>query len=235
MIVCLTSFTTRPERWAELALALGGTKIVDGGCWQVFALAGGRLAIHTVEPDHPKAGAQTISFDVPDLSNFGAVNGVVDGQIREIDMGHGRVLEVTSSPLPNFFVEEVEGEMTHPGETLVAPLFYTPEVQEGARLIASLGLTARVSSLSGTYVDFADDGVVAVHHGTRGVGPSFEHPDVTALIEPLQAAGFRATLIDETYGRTLRVENPDDASVEAEIWINETQTDLYGYREGLSE
>ena len=59
--------------------------------------------------------------------------------------------------------------------------------------------------------------------------------DVTALIEPLQAAGFRATLIDETYGRTLRVENPDDASVEAEIWINETQTDLYGYREGLSE
>ena len=41
--------------------------------------------------------------------------------------------------------------------------------------------------------------------------------------------------IDETYGRTLRVENPDDASVEAEIWINETQTDLYGYREGLSE
>lgn len=124
--------------------------------------------------------------------------------------------------------------MTHPGETLVAPL-YTPEVQERARLIASLGLTTRVSSISGTYVDFADDGVVAVHHGTRGVGPSFEHLDVTALIiEPLQAAGFRATLIDETYGRTLRVENPT-MRVEAEIWINETQTDLYGYREGLSE
>ncbi len=235
MIVRLTSFTTKPERWAELALALGGTKIVDAECWQVFALAGGRLAIHAVEPGHSKAGTQTISFDVPDLAEFGAHHAVEGGEIREVKLGHGRVLEVTSSSLPNFFVEEAEGEMAHSGKALVAPLFYTPEVQEGARLIASLGLTARVSSLAGTYVDFADDGVVAVHIGSRGCAPGFEHPEVVGLVETLQNAGFRVALIDESYGRTLRVENPDDASIEADIWINETQADLYGYREGLPQ
>ena len=60
-----------------------------------------------------------------------------------------------------------------------------------------------------------------------------EHPDLDQLSENLRAASIRATLIDETFGRTLRVEHPDDPSTAAEIWINEPQTDLYGYRQGL--
>ena len=42
----------------------------------------------------------------------------------------------------------------------------------------------------------------------------------------LDAAGIESALIDETYSRTLQVADPDGVK---EIWINERQTDLYGY------
>ena len=73
-------------------------------------------------------------------------------------------------------------------------------------------------------------GIADVHVGEdESTVMAFETTDVEALKEPLEQAGFRVALVDEAYGRTLRVEHPDDPRQEAELWINETQTDTYGY------
>lgn len=114
-------------------------------------------------------------------------------------------------------------------------MFYTEHVAEAARLLADLGLAPHLSSEAGTWADLTSDGIVAVHHGRSGVSPSFEHPALDELAGTLSASNIRATLIDETFGRTLRVEHPDDPSSDAEIWINEPQADLYGYQEGLPD
>ena len=233
MSIRQTSFTAQVARWEKLAEALGGIRVVNDGPWQVFALGGGRLAIHDVEPSDPKNGTCSIALDVPDLDEFFARVTPQGGKLTVGDVGHGRAITATSPSLPSFFIDTREGEQAHAGDTLIAPLFYTPDVAEGAHFLASLGLAPRLSSDAGTYVDFVDDGVVAIHVGELGCGPGFEHGDVTALVEPLRSAGFRVTLIDESYGRTLRVENPDNPAVEAEIWINETQSDTYGFSEGF--
>ena len=97
-------------------------------------------------------------------------------------------------------------------------------------MLAGQGLRRRLTSDSGDWADLAGDGLVGVHVGeVESTVMAFEASDVEALEEPLEQSGFRVALVDEAYGRTLRVEHPDDARQESEIWINETQTDTYGY------
>jgi hypothetical protein len=74
--------------------------------------------------------------------------------------------------------------------------------------------------------DFTADGggLVAVHHGAVKFVLSFEVDDVTDLAGTLQSAGVECRLIDESFGLTLRVPDPDAGD---EIWINETQKNLY--------
>ena len=98
-------------------------------------------------------------------------------------------------------------------------------------MLAGQGLQRRLTSDSGDWADLVGDGIVGVHIGQEeSTVMAFEATDVEALEQPLTDAGFRVALVDEAYGRTLRVEHPDDPRQEAEIWINETQTDFYGYR-----
>ena len=53
--------------------------------------------------------------------------------------------------------------------------------------------------------------------------------DVDRLSEVLKSRGFVSRVIDEAYGRSLRIDDPDGG---VELWVNERQSDLYGYREG---
>ncbi len=233
MIIRMTCFTAEMERWSALAEALCGIRIVDGDVWRVYALAGGRLALHAVHPGDTLRGTCSIAGDVANLQEFMDVVHPREGQLELVESEHGPSIVATSPALPDFLIDLREGEVVHSGKTQVAPLFFSPDVMAGARFLVSLGLSVRLSSEAHTYVDFVDDGVVAIHIGDPTCGYGFEHPDVVELVDPLTEAGFRVTLIDESYGRTLRVENPDDPAIEAEIWINQTQTDLYGYREGM--
>ena len=233
MIIRLTCFTPNPERWEVLASALGGTKVLTTDLWRLYSLGAGRLGIHSVPSESPVAGSCAITLEVPDLDEYLAHARPKDAELSIGDTRHGRAITVTSPSLPTFFIDPIEGEVTHSGETVAAPLFYTEHVPAAANLLASLGLEPHLSSEAGTWADLTSDGIAAVHHGKPGYAPSFEHPDLDQLSENLRAASIRATLIDETFGRTLRVEHPDDPSTAAEIWINEPQTDLYGYRQGL--
>lgn len=128
-------------------------------------------------------------------------------------------------------LEEVTGELpVKSGAVQVAPLLCTPQVEKTAQMLAGQGLQRQLTSDSGDWADLVGDGIVGVHIGQEGsTVMAFEAADVGSLKEPLEGGGFRVALVDEAYGRTLRVEHPDDPRQEAEIWINETQTDTYGY------
>ena len=155
-----------------------------------------------------------------------------DDGTRLAELAGGR-LSLTSgdSPAVEFGLEKVAGELpVRSGTVQVAPLLCTPDVEETARMLAGQGLRRRLTSDSGDWADLAGDGLVGVHVGEdESTVMAFETADVEALKEPLEQAGFRVALVDEAYGRTLRVEHPDDPRQEAELWITETQTDTYGY------
>jgi hypothetical protein len=71
-------------------------------------------------------------------------------------------------------------------------------------------------------------GLVGVHADQRvSTVLSFETADAPALAERFAARGLRADIVDESYGRSLRFDDPDGG---VELWVNETMTDLYGYR-----
>lgn len=69
-------------------------------------------------------------------------------------------------------------------------------------------------------------------HAGRGtdvvLGFEYAH-EFEPLIRPLTDAGFDPRVIDENYGRSLQVLDPDG---DERLWINERQRDLYGYSEG---
>ena len=120
----------------------------------------------------------------------------------------------------------------------IRPVRFTNDVAAMRRFLEALGLRARNASDQGGWVDFTIDspGMAALHDATSavtGYGPgqtslSFEAEEpLEPLQDRLMAAGFTdAHIVDEAYGRTLFVTDPDG------VWvaIDGTQTDLHGYR-----
>ncbi|MGO1944216.1 MAG: hypothetical protein ACTH1Z_07405 [Ancrocorticia sp.] len=235
MIVRITCFTAHRDGWIQLVTALGGTLVTETELWHLYALGAGRIGIHDVPAESPVAGKCAITLEVPDLESYLATTSTEAADLSIGDTRHGRAITVTSQVLPTFFIDQQEGEVAHSGKTIAAPLFLTRRVPEGAQLLADLGMTPRLSSQSDSWADLTADGVAAVHDGDSGFMMGLEHPDLDQLETELRDAGIRTTPIDERYGRTLRVAHPDNPSTDAEIWISETQTDLYGYREGLPQ
>jgi hypothetical protein len=120
----------------------------------------------------------------------------------------------------------------------VRPVRFTNDVAAMRRFLETLGLRARITSDHGGWVDFSIDspGTVALHDAASAV--TVQGPGQTSLafeadepLEPLQdrlmAAGFTdAHIVDEAWGRTLFVTDPDG------LWvaIDGTQTHLHGRR-----
>jgi hypothetical protein len=112
---------------------------------------------------------------------------------------------------------------------------FTDDVPGMRRFLEALGLTARISG--GGWVDFTSPttGMAARHEAPGTITPyqagetslSFEADEpLEPLRDRLIAAGFGdAHIVDEAYGRTLFVTEPDG------VWvaIDGAQTDLYGY------
>ena len=120
---------------------------------------------------------------------------------------------------------------------VVCPVRFTDKVPEMRAFLELLGLSPRIESTHGTWVDLsAGEGMVALHEAaassTGGLPGetrlSFEVDDADAVAEVLRGAGHTdATVVDESYGRVVMVTDPDGA----EIQLNERQDDLYGYVE----
>lgn len=137
-----------------------------------------------------------------------------------------------------------------------APLLVTRSPEAVAAVLAAAGLSPRLSSEGGGWHDLTADGIVGVHAAenmTSEVPTPVDAPageprpatatgglevrNVETLAARLRDAGVRCDVVDEAYNRTLLVEHPDfpeDPAAEPELpgtrlWVNETQTDTYGY------
>ncbi|MGO1833450.1 MAG: VOC family protein [Actinomycetaceae bacterium] len=252
-------FTPHTGRWRDLLTAAGGRLVVDHDGWSVVALGSGRVGVHPGAPDassHGPVARWALGFETPDLDAFVAATreGVehAGGSFDVVPVDHGRQLRVTGPDGLTFGIDEPDAPGEHApapqveysptpafgagADLAVAPLWMTDEVEGAAALLEALGLARRNASHSGNWVDLvAADGLHAVRANGAGVptapsaGPRLAHPAVVARAELLRRAGGGARVIDESYGRSLRIDDPDGG---AEIWVNETMRDLYGYTGG---
>lgn len=237
-------FTAVPDAWATVLRALGGATLVHDGDWHVLRFGSGRVAVHGVPDGDPLAGAQRLGFETPDLAATAAALG-----LPVVAEDHGRAVRVVGPDGLAFLVDAetpapAAGDAARTSEppepTAVLPLWYSPDVAGAAAALEGLGLRRRIESDGGGWVDLVapGGGLHAAHeHAAPGVQVSFEHPDVRALADRLSQAGVAATVVDEAYGYSLRIPNPDAAAGAPallagaeEIWVNQTQDDLYGYR-----
>lgn len=220
--------TARPLRYtAHLAAhhvlwsALGATLLTDPADeYRVYSVGSGRLALRPADSDHP-SGQTRLGFETTDPPALAA--GIGAGPLLCGPDGTPLTLD-PQTPDPR--------QVGHGDPSLlVMPIWYTPDTAGALQTLRSLGARERLVSDSGTWTDLRcpDGGLVAVHAASEcTVELAFSYDgDVEALLPALTAAGIGATLIDETYARTLRLPDPDR---DAEIWINERQSDLYGYR-----
>ncbi|TDE90876.1 hypothetical protein EXU48_17400 [Occultella glacieicola] len=236
-------YTAHPAPWVALVTALGAEQVLDEGDWQLFALAGGGVAIHAMPDGDPSVGSTQLRFVVADLdAALRAAAAALDGlglspSVTTEDFG--RYATIAAADGQHVYLDE-NSDLT--GRTALAaaapaevlPLWYTGDVPGGVRALTALGLEERIRSDSGEWVDLrAPGGGLFAVHGAGSVGAvlSFEHPDVRALAERVNDAGIVADVVDENYGLSLQIANPDSPDdLRTRIWVNQTQKDLYGYR-----
>jgi hypothetical protein len=209
-------YTSNPDAYRELFRALGLRSLGAEGDWEVFTAGSGRVALHTVPAGDALDGDVDLGFESDDLYGLGW-EVVAEGGIEAV---------VVPAELPIVVLDETPGDDVD-GPLSALALWTTSHVADAAGTLEKLGLRPLVRSDAGGWVQLrADSGLAAVHAGeTSRAELSFEYAgDVAGLVEPLRPFGAR--IVDETYGRTLLVDRPGGGEP---IWINERQTDLYGY------
>ena len=222
-------FSAVPDQWRSLLEALGMRVVVDEPGWTVMRAGGGVIAIHASEPDEARTELWFEASDPAAVGDQLAATGVPvtadepgdTTTLRRCDMPDGQLLGLSHWNA----AEDGAG-----GPLQVLPLWMTPDVAAAASHLETLGARPQLSSDDGGWVQLAtDDGLVAAHAGDLGTVLSFDWDgSIDALHTQLAARGVTSRVIDEAYGRTLRIDHPDGAE---ELWVNEKQTDLHGYRD----
>lgn len=221
MIIRPTIYTAKPDAWKEFVLACGAAPIIDGKTRSVYGLGRGRLGIQLA--GHEPAGSASVSMETIRLDKFSSPYAQLSQPGERPD------LTVIGEDLPELIVDNIEGEPVRGGELTAAPLLMTSQVKDNIPVLESLGLRLRAINDSGTYADFSGDGIIALHNRDASeseavrIQLSFEHPDLDVLDDLLKQAGFKPVIVDEAYGRSLRMEIGDE-----QAWVNETPTDLNG-------
>lgn len=217
--------TPHAEAWVRIVEALGGVVTGRDGDRVDLALGHGRVAV--VRADE---SAAELGFEAPDL--FAVAAECERNGLATVTAG-GR-LEVTGPDGLRVHVDERPEVVPPPGADpalSTLPLWYSPDVAGAAGVLSRLGLSVRIASQTGDWVDFVapGGGLVAAHGADRpSVQVSFEYDgDVRALAGRLSARGLTASVVDENYGLTVRVPDPDGGG---DIFVNQVQTDLHGFR-----
>jgi len=117
----------------------------------------------------------------------------------------------------------------------VVPVRFTADPAAMRRFLEALGLATTLQSDGGGWVALeGSGGGVGLHadassdepHSPGATDLSFESDEPLEAVQTrLAAAGFDAEIIDESFGRSLRVVDPDGVTVQ----VNEAMRDDYGY------
>ncbi|SEF12334.1 glyoxalase/bleomycin resistance/dioxygenase family protein [Jiangella alba] len=217
--------TPHADAWVRVVEALGGVVTSRDGDRVDLALGHGRVAVIRADES-----AAELGFEAPDL--FAVAAECERNGLATVSAG-GR-LEVTGPDGLRVHVDERPDAAPPRGADAALstlPLWYSPDVAGAAGVLSRLGLSVRIASHTGDWVDFVapGGGLVAAHGADRpSVQISFEYDgDVRALAERLSARGLTASVVDENYGLTVRVPDPDGGG---DIFVNQVQTDLHGFR-----
>ena len=225
-------FTADVPAWRTILETLGGTLISEHPGWLVYQLGGGRLALHAASEQQP-AGTTVIGVEdpteLPDAVAAAAARGV---PVTLEESGHGPAGHVRAVDGTYLWLDSPtagSGAAARP-ELSVLPIWYGPDTGMIRGVLEGLGARPRLVGDDGTWTDltFAGGGLAAAHAAEEpGVELALEWDgDLEEAQRLLEAAGVDCLLIDETYSRTLQVADPDGGE---RIWINERQSDLYGY------
>ncbi|PFG39983.1 hypothetical protein ATJ97_2503 [Georgenia soli] len=230
-------FVTDLPTWRRFYTDLGlvGTG-EDADGWTVLAAPSGRVALHAAARGGPLEGRTKLGLEVDDLGAYRDAVEAAGLPARPVTLGHGSALEVR---VPGIGSVVVDRRQTPAGAAPVTPavlsvvgLVHTEAVLEGAAAASRLGFRRRITSDGGGWADLVGHGILGLHageattvDGTTACEISLEVGDLAPLLGKVTESGLQAHLIDEAYGRTLRVTMPDGS----ELWVNETQRDLYGY------
>jgi len=111
----------------------------------------------------------------------------------------------------------------------VMPIRYVRDIDASIRFYQALGLPVTARQRRGGWVELTGSaGVLALHESPTGGAAELAllcDESLEDVVGRLQAAGFPAAevILDEAYGRSLRVTDPDGVSVQ----INENEAELY--------
>lgn len=220
----------RPAAWRAVADAMGGREVPGRLGEQTFALAAGFLVVRPLPPEEPaKPDAPTTSIELGEPGDSGGPPGGPSG--RDLIGPDGMSIARVAVPRAG---RDACGETL--GAVSVCPLWMTADVSGAATALVQAGLAVRLASNAGQWVDLVapGGGLIAVHADVPALPApapravlAFEAPDISLIAVRFAERGLRADIVDESYGRSLRIDDPDAGT---ELWVNETVTDLYGYR-----
>lgn len=112
----------------------------------------------------------------------------------------------------------------------VMPIRYTRDVAAAARFYQVLGLDQGAASRPGGWVELpAESGMLAVHRADDEAGQcelAFETDEpLERVAERIAAAGFEVgPVVDENFGQSLRVRDPDSVWVQINLYDRELYT-----------
>lgn len=241
-------FTAHLPEIQAICEAMGLPRLdgAPGEVWQVFSGvgAGGAIAIHEVAANDRLAGTTSLGFEADDIDAVLAglhSGGLPDGVTAEIvQEDHGRSLRVTMPDGLGFLVDSrPERTVSGTPEPLALPfrlepsqMWFTADVPTASGVLRALGATLLISSRDPE--GWADTrmpggGRTQAHRKDRtyasaGFTLSGRLED---LRDRLLLAGLSsASIIDESYGRMLVLDGPDDGEL---TWVNQEMDDHYGY------
>lgn len=111
----------------------------------------------------------------------------------------------------------------------VMPIRYVRDVAASTHFYEALGLRATATQRNRGWTELTGDGGILALHRAAGKGADTElsllaSEPLEQVVDRLTRAGFATgPIMDESFGRSLRVTDPDGVSVQ----INETDTELY--------
>lgn len=233
-------FTADLPAWQHILTTFGATLLHEAPGWLVYQLGSGRLALHRGGGDEgERAGDTTVCVETPAPLEQAVQEAKALGVPIELqETGHGRagVVRAADGTLVTLDRETpaslapAEAGATEP-RLSVLPIWYAEDVTVPRTVMEGLGAVPELVGDDGTWTEltFPGGGRLGVHRDASGSGVELGFwwdGDVEDALRLLTDAGVEAVLIDETYSRTVQLADPDGGK---EIWINERQTDLYGY------
>lgn len=227
-------FTADIPGWRTILEALGAGLTSERPGWLVFELGGGRVALHAASQAQPVGTTLGMETGTPLQEAVAAASGAGVPVTLE-DTDHGLAGVVRAADGTTFTLDSPTPDETGAGarepRLSVLQIWYAVDTTMPLATLEGLGARRRVVGDDGRWTDltFPGGGLAAVHaHESTGTELAFEWDgDVEEVVGLLAEAGVHSALIDESYSRTVQVQDPDGGTA---IWVNQRQTDLYGYR-----